>query len=263
MKRLVLGTASLGSRVVARESAAVIRAAFSQGLLRIDTAPQYGAGYAPQLVASAAGPACRISTKFGSPGEPAWRFAAKRLLGARRWQDLASWPTLHEERDRMRIEWWDAPVQRAWMGAVAAAVPARLQREFLFLHAPPMLLPQPVLARLAGHAHSLGFRLGLCGPRVDDLEGWLVAAPQFIDCVQLHLDTAIECREKLAGLPATTEVWVHGVYSPQPGATCALPADREQWCIDFGRDRSQFAVVAGCKRAEGVARLADFASRLQ
>jgi hypothetical protein len=261
MNRIVLGTAALGSAVAPREATQVLAAAYEAGIRRIDTAPFYGAGYSPQLVAGLGREDVQVSTKFGSAREPMLRYALKRLLRAESASALfAGWQPSYRNRDRLDAQWWDSTAQCDAMARAALPL-RRLVPEFLFLHAPPLCLPASTLVRLAAQAHALGFQLGLCSPRACDLPQWLQRSAH-IACIQLHLDDVMSLPPDQLELVLAGPAWIHGLYSPGGRALLRDASEREAFCRKLATRADSLRFVIGVKSVAGVSRLAAFAQSL-
>ncbi len=262
--RIVLGSASLGSVVPQPQSLALLKQAFAAGISRVDTAPFYGAGFAPRLIARAiteSGAPVRVSTKFGSFREPGWRMLAKRLRRARSAADLLPVPGPgYGNADRENPQWWRAPIQQALIGQATAPFD-KAALEYLFIHFAPCAVGDDSLRTLQPLAAAQGARLGICSPPDEHLPGALTAPPALSECLQIHLSQFLRFRDRIdvAALPA---LWLHGLYSPLPDDPLPDLASREAACVDLAQQFPQVRYVVGIKSERSLDKLLRLGTRL-
>jgi aryl-alcohol dehydrogenase-like predicted oxidoreductase len=257
VKNIVLGTASLGSLVSQAEGRRIIRAAYEMGVRHFDTAPLYGAGFAPGLLSELKGTACRTSTKFAGHREAVIRFLAKRLVRCEGARNFATGLPALCKRPRRGPHDWSAQRQEH-AATLAMAQLNGLQPEFLFIHSPPQAIGETALVEFAALARSGGFKLGLCSPTDGELATLASAPSAAVKCYQLHLDQLMKVDAPDIASLAQSALWIHGVYTPTPGTQLPNVRAREEYCVTISRQHPSVKFVIGCKSVEGLARLAAF-----
>jgi hypothetical protein len=257
VKNIVLGTASLGSLVSQAEGRRIVQAAYEMGVRHFDTAPLYGAGYAPGLLSALKGTSCKVSTKFAGHREAVIRLMAKRLVrceGARNFS--TGLVAICRSPRRGPHDWTVQRQERAAKFAMSQL--SGLQPEFLFLHSPVQPITESGLGEFAALAQSEGFELGICSPRDNELSTLALKPPAVVKCYQLHLDQLMKVDETAIGSLAQSELWVHGIYTPTRESQLPNLRAREEYCAATSRQWSSIKFVIGCKSVGGLARIAVF-----
>lgn len=265
MKKIVLGSSAFGSAVPPAESSRLLEQAFKAGISRIDTGPFYGSGFAPGLIAkaiAAGGFKVKVSTKFGSFREPAWRMLLKRAMRARSLGDLSlKLGPSYSNQARLDASWWTAEKQAANIEYALAPLRAT-EIEYLFTHGAPGALSEANLLAMQRKLSSLGSsKIGICSPPDDQLPKLIGQASTAVACLQIHFSQLLKAHAQLAG-SGFESIWVHGVYSPAPGDSIADLAAREAFCRDAVAAIPQLKFVVGIKSDRSLERLAKFSDSL-
>ncbi len=245
---------------------ALLQAATETGLCDFDTAPGYGGGFAPALLArlAALSPgSIHASTKIGGWQERRWRNLAKRLLRARNVaQVLAPQAPPASAAMRGTPAWWGSDDMLRHMDFAFGQL-SNCVLDACFLHAPPVLLDSRTLESLARVAVERGaLQLGISSPRNRDLETYSMDPRSPLRCVQLHLD------QWLRAAPSTQEwllqrgPWIHGIYSPGPDSRLPDLASREAAAKELCRSAPSARLVVGVRSMTSLRRLAAFAQAI-
>ena len=261
MNRIILGTSALGSTVSQPEAIKILQTAYESGFRSFDTAPLYGAGYAPGLLSKHLPDDVTISTKFGSASEPLAKFLLKRIVRSRNIQDLLTrLPERYSNHVRETAEWWSCVNQQKFVKAAVAQLNGK-KIDYVFLHSPPVLPAKNEISKLDVLVHSLGAAIGVCSPRLSDLRT-VIANSEGFSCIQLHLDTFLALDGDEVQALMTRRVWVHGIYSPSATAPSKTISDRESRCIELASTFPSIRFVIGCKSVGGLGRVIRFSERL-
>ena len=261
MNHIIFGTSALGSTVPQPVALKILEAAYDIGIRNFDTAPLYGAGYAPSLLSKLRQNDITISTKFGSSWESLTRFHLKRLLRARSISDLwGKTPARYSNQMREDSAWWGMAVQRGLIESAVTQLRGK-RLDCIFMHGPPVLPSQNDIDELRSFVTSFGATLGICSPTARDLRS-LLASSDGIDCIQMHLDDVPSVES--TGLQSLVQkrLWIHGVYSPKAQSRYPDTASREAACVEIAALSDQVKFVIGSKSVAGLGRLARFSEKL-
>ena len=260
MNRIVLGTSALGSTVPQPVALKILEAAYDIGIRNFDTAPLYGAGYAPSLLSRLRQNDITISTKFGSSWEPLTRFHLKRLLRARSFSDIwGKTPTRYSNQMREDSAWWSMPVQSGMIESAVTQLSGK-RLDCIFMHGPPVLPSQNDIDELRSFVTSFGATLGICSPTARDLR-LLLASSDGIDCLQMHLDDVLSVESTDLQRLLQKRLWIHGVYSPKAHSRYPDTANREAACVEFAALSDQIEFVISSKSVVGLGRLARLSEK--
>jgi hypothetical protein len=253
MKRVVFGTAALGSRTTQATARAILRAARDAGFRSFDTAPFYGAGHAEELVGSL-GPEVEVSTKFGSRPPAFLRFMAIRIARAESPRQWAPPPAL----------WRDCGDMRSISQTMdrSAGLLAGCAKGCMFLHTPEEFPGAERVAVLVDMVKQHGFVPGVSSPALGDVLEWGRVLPPD-GRIQLHFDAMEAAPASAMEFLAARQVWIHGIFSPSARARSVGAAARQALAAKWARELPAMRFVLTTTRLDGFARLCDFAALLE
>lgn len=240
-RRLIFGTASLGSKISHRRSVSIVRHAANKGIYRFDSSPLYGACQSQSILSSAlAGkPNIEIYSKvLGSPSSSLWRELLKiiyRRNGIKAYLNLIDSMRLATTAKRLdeRSNTYNAIITliEEFKSKQISRYP-ELRFSGWFFHS-PTLLQVDRLCSLPGLSsyHCCGYNCTNIG-RFS--QGRII---------QIHAD--LVSPEMLAKLSFADQVWVHGINSSRNPLLPPESTAKYRYLISLG---SNICLVAGATR---------------
>lgn len=265
--RLIIGTASWGSKVSVGHAIDVGLELVESGFTHFDTAPTYGAGYAHlalRRIATRSFKPISVDTKFGQLNDRSPRGFAKKLLRAPNLTALSNALRRDERTDRDSAEFWIAQrcvdsLSRS-MDDLSPAVTKRV-----YLHSPPVAVwaseYKALREAIEMRPNACRLTVGISEPVRADLEALIEGFDSKRVCVQLTLRQLLENLERLASTE-NLDLCINGLFRDQ--AYCAMQLGLDERALQREvasvlKAQPTWKVIVGINQPHNVKRLSQVA----